>query len=168
MGLGGTFNQWDPQIEYLTRSPEYQVCVYDNRGIGYSTSPDAIRWRTSDMAADAIKILDHLNWTSGVNAIGLSMGGMITQELVLADPNRFSSMALISTIAGGVSSLYYFLLALPTGQTHLIATFVPLPPPLPHPTFTQKPSLACFCTKPLPSPPSYTPPCLRIQEFESL
>ena len=29
MGLGGTFNQWDPQIEYLTRSPEYQVCVYD-------------------------------------------------------------------------------------------------------------------------------------------
>jgi pimeloyl-ACP methyl ester carboxylesterase len=115
MGLGGTFNQWEPQIDFFTEQGGYQLCVYDNRGIGYSSSPKQFRWKTSDMANDAIKLLDHLEWKAEVNAIGLSMGGMITQELVLADPKRFTSVALISTIAGGLPSLFYFLLAIPTG-----------------------------------------------------
>lgn len=51
------------------------------------------------------------------------MGGMITQELALLDTPRFASMALLSTIAGGLTSLGYFALKLPTGLSTMAGTF---------------------------------------------
>lgn len=114
--------QWQPQFEYLASLGEYQCLVYDNRGMGYSSEVPG-RWTTSAMAADALQLLDHLAWKENVHIVGLSMGGMISQELALADTKRFSSITLLSTIAGGITSMLYFATIIPTGGVTLIQTF---------------------------------------------
>ena len=58
-----------------------QVCAVDNRGTGYSGYPPGeIRWTTQRMAQDALAVLDDLKWQK-VHIIGISMGGMIAQEM---------------------------------------------------------------------------------------
>lgn len=145
MGLGGTWRksfllfhikltlftgQWQPQLDYFTQFPDkYQVLVYDNRGMGLS---DAVagRWTTKKMAMDAIRLLVRVGWTGptcNVHVIGLSLGGMISQELCrLAERYdiHVKSLTLLSTIAGGVFSLYYFVLSIPTGLQLTARTFL--------------------------------------------
>mmetsp|Transcript_27494 Transcript_27494/g.64079 ORF Transcript_27494/g.64079 Transcript_27494/m.64079 type:complete len:327 (+) Transcript_27494:69-1049(+) len=97
MGLGGTHALWRPQIDYLQRF--CHVCAIDNRGTGYSGKPSRQRWTTQRMAQDAIAVLDALGWNDHVHIIGISMGGMIAQELALAVPRRVASVTLIATYA---------------------------------------------------------------------
>lgn len=52
------------------------------------------------MAADCIAVLNEVGWKKGVHCIGVSMGGMISLELVLSDLDRFVSLVLTSTHAG--------------------------------------------------------------------
>jgi pimeloyl-ACP methyl ester carboxylesterase len=128
MGLGGTADQWEPQITYFASRPaEFQFVVFDNRGMGFS-DPVAGRWTTTKMARDALGLLDHLGWRDKVHVIGLSMGGMISQELVRLQPCRFASLSLLSTIAGGPFSLYLFVLAIPTGMRLVAQTFLTADP----------------------------------------
>ena len=111
MGLGGDHYMWKPQIDYFSKRPhEFQTLVYDNRGVGFS---DQVRGRftTNSMARDALDVMNHIGWKSNIHLIGLSMGGMITQEIAKLDLPRFRSMTLISTIAGGISSLLFLLRA---------------------------------------------------------
>lgn len=39
MGLNGTSSLWFFQVAYFAVKPEYQVCVFDNRGNGLSSAP---------------------------------------------------------------------------------------------------------------------------------
>jgi alpha-beta hydrolase superfamily lysophospholipase len=66
-----------------THGDKYSCLVYDNRGIGDSDKPRA-RYSTSEMAKDVIEVVDHLGWTDKrqLHVIGISMGGMIAQEVV--------------------------------------------------------------------------------------
>jgi pimeloyl-ACP methyl ester carboxylesterase len=66
-----------------TKGDQYSCLVIDNRGIGQSGKP-LMRYSTSEMAKDVLEILDHIKWTEkrSVHVIGISMGGMISQELV--------------------------------------------------------------------------------------
>lgn len=105
MGMGGTHGLWKFQSEYFQQF--CQVCALDNRGTGYSSHPSGeMRWTTQRMARDALAVLDHLGWEK-VHIIGISMGGMIAQELAIAVPQRVASLALLATYS---SALY----ALPT------------------------------------------------------
>ncbi|KAI8873853.1 alpha/beta-hydrolase, partial [Ramicandelaber brevisporus] len=91
---------WEPQVAHFTsRSSEYTVCIFDNRGVGSSETPRHAHstTTTSVFAADALDLLDHLGWSSCVHIIGHSMGGMISQELMLMAPERFASCSLLST-----------------------------------------------------------------------
>lgn len=53
--------------------------------------------RTSQMALDALKLLDFFGWKEKVHLAGISMGGMISLEMADAEPARFQSLTLTST-----------------------------------------------------------------------
>lgn len=52
------------------------------------------------MTSDTADLLDFVGWTSGVNVVGVSLGGMIAQELAMQDTKRIKSLCLISTHSG--------------------------------------------------------------------
>lgn len=51
--------------------------------MGKSDKP-LLRYTTSEMAKDIVELLDHVGWTGkrSIHVVGISMGGMISQELV--------------------------------------------------------------------------------------
>ena len=88
MGLGGMKYAWQRAIKDLahTQADRYSLLVFDNRGIGESDKP-FFRYSTSEMAKDTVEVLDHLGWSKKrqLHVVGISMGGMIAQEVVSPD-----------------------------------------------------------------------------------
>jgi pimeloyl-ACP methyl ester carboxylesterase len=83
------------------------VVSLDNRGAGFSQlhpGRGKLRWTITDFAKDVLKVLDHLKWMTNVHIVGVSMGGMITQQLALLDPGRLASMTLIATYTSARSN----------------------------------------------------------------
>ncbi|KAJ3110031.1 hypothetical protein HDU96_006973 [Phlyctochytrium bullatum] len=99
MGLNVAMQSWDFQYEYFGSLPDYTAVAFDNRGVGHSDVPLG-RYTTSEMAKDAYDLLLWLGWKTDVHVVGVSMGGMIAQELVLLAPEMFASVTLLSTHAG--------------------------------------------------------------------
>ena len=110
MGLGGLKRTWQRQTWDFghLEADKYSCLVFDNRGIGDSDRP-LLRYTTSEMARDVIELLDHVGWTEkrSVHVVGISMGGMIAQELALLAPERLCSLNLISTAPRIVRTLPY-------------------------------------------------------------
>ncbi|KAI9708343.1 MAG: hypothetical protein M1820_004047 [Bogoriella megaspora] len=111
MGLGGMITTWQRQTKDFAhkQSDQYTALVFDNRGMGQSDKP-FMRYSTSELAKDLIEILDHIGWTAKrqLHVIGVSMGGMIAQELGLLIPERIASLNLISTAARIVNTVGYW------------------------------------------------------------
>ncbi len=76
----------------------FDLISLDPRGAGQSTNTFS-RFRLKDVADDAIAILDELE-VSRSHVLGLSMGGMIAQELTLAHPDRVADLVLCCTMCG--------------------------------------------------------------------
>lgn len=85
MGLGGMKYAWQRQTKDFAHAKpdQYSSLIIDNRGIGESDKP-LKRYSTSEMAKDAIEVIDQIGWTGKreLHIIGISMGGMIAQEMV--------------------------------------------------------------------------------------
>ena len=85
MGLGGFKTAWQRSTKDFghDRAEEFSCLVFDNRGMGESDKPLA-RYTTSEMAKDTLELADHVGWTGQreLHVIGISMGGMIAQEMV--------------------------------------------------------------------------------------
>ncbi|KAI9193606.1 Alpha/Beta hydrolase protein [Polychytrium aggregatum] len=94
-----TCDSWDNQSRFFDSHPDYQCCVFDNRGVGRSSTPSC-RYTTSDMAKDVYELLIWLGWKSDIHLVGISMGGMISLELAHFSPEMFTSLTLVSTTAG--------------------------------------------------------------------
>ncbi|KAL0569643.1 hypothetical protein V5O48_012327 [Marasmius crinis-equi] len=99
--MGSSFS-WFPQVGHFARVPDYSVLVFDNRGVGNSGTPKG-PYTTSGMAEDVICLLDYLDWKGdhNVHVVGLSLGGMIAQELAMRIPERIVSLTLGVTTRGG-------------------------------------------------------------------
>ncbi|KAJ3210372.1 hypothetical protein HDU67_005364 [Dinochytrium kinnereticum] len=99
MGLNVAMQSWDFQYDYFGSLPQYTAVAFDNRGVGHSDAPVG-RYTTSEMAKDAYDLLMWLGWKTDVHVVGVSMGGMIAQELALLAPELIGSLTLTSSHAG--------------------------------------------------------------------
>lgn len=93
MGFGADGNVWEKHLNEYQK--HFKCIVIDNRGVGKSGQPKG-PYSTWMMASDVIAIMDHVG-IHKTRVAGISMGGAITQELVLNYPERVHSIALIST-----------------------------------------------------------------------
>jgi pimeloyl-ACP methyl ester carboxylesterase len=95
MGLGGNVHFWDFQIPALAE--RYRVVAFDNRGAGRSGKP-AGPYTMQQLADDALVVMDAAG-LGRAHVLGISMGGMIAQDLVLRHPERVASLVLACTFA---------------------------------------------------------------------
>ncbi len=93
MGLSGDQSAWASQVKFF--KPRYRVLTFDNRGVGKSDKP-AGPYTTRMMADDTAALMDHLG-IKAANVMGVSMGGMIAQELAINRPDLVSRLVLAST-----------------------------------------------------------------------
>ncbi len=118
MGLGGQLTDWPEGFVDELVGAGFQVTVFDNRDIGLSsefdwvpTSP-VMAWLCSlacrmlksfytivDMAADAAGLLDARGIESA-HVVGMSMGGMIAQQLTIDFPAKVCSLTSIMSNPG--------------------------------------------------------------------
>ncbi|MDX6683478.1 MAG: hypothetical protein QOG94_3517 [Solirubrobacteraceae bacterium] len=97
-GMTGHSLQWgEPFLAELER--DFELVLYDHRGVGRSAPSDG-PFTIADLAADALAVLDGLGIDSA-HVLGISMGGMIAQELALAAPDRVRTLTLGATYCGG-------------------------------------------------------------------
>ncbi|MPY94350.1 MAG: alpha/beta fold hydrolase [Acidimicrobiia bacterium] len=95
-GIGGNRSNWHGQLDALGDS--YCALTWDARGYG-SSGQGAGPLRFGDFADDAVRLLDHLG-AERAHVVGLSMGGMIAQDLAGRAPDRVATLALVDTSPG--------------------------------------------------------------------
>jgi len=96
MGLGGESGDWVLQARAFKK--HYQVITFDNRGVGKSDKPSE-SYTVKTMADDTVGLMEHLG-IDKAHILGVSMGGMIAQEVAINHPERVRKLILVSTTAG--------------------------------------------------------------------
>jgi len=100
-GMSGTHLAWgDAFLAGLGDGLE--VVAYDHRGVGTS-SPEDQPFTIAELADDAAGLLGALGWERA-HVVGISMGGMVAQELALRHPQRIRTLTLGCTYPGGAGA----------------------------------------------------------------
>lgn len=84
---------WDKNMDALTS--KYRVVRYDTRGHGRSEATPA-PYTIELLAADLIALMDHLK-IERAHLVGLSLGGMLLQNVAANYPQRVISLSLCDT-----------------------------------------------------------------------
>jgi 3-oxoadipate enol-lactonase len=93
MGLAADSAAWLFQVPDF--AAHYRTITFDNRGVGRSSKPPG-PYSIVAMAEDAAGLLDVLG-IARAHVVGVSMGGMIAQELALRHPERVHGLVLACT-----------------------------------------------------------------------
>ena len=119
MGLGGQMIHWEDDFCRQLAARGFRVIRFDNRDIGKSSKlsggkrltpiellklrflkiPVAAPYKLRDMADDAIGLMEALGVKSA-HVVGMSMGGMIAQEIAISYPQRVRSLISIMSTTG--------------------------------------------------------------------
>jgi pimeloyl-ACP methyl ester carboxylesterase len=118
MGLGAQLVAWPAPFSEGLVDRGFHVVRFDNRDVGLSTwfddqpvdmatmlpkllagEPGEVPYLLSDMAADAVGLLDALG-IEQAHLVGASMGGMIAQSLAIDHPARVLSLTSIMSTTG--------------------------------------------------------------------
>ncbi|MGH2974896.1 MAG: alpha/beta fold hydrolase [Solirubrobacterales bacterium] len=113
MGLATQMHGWDDEFCVMLAERGFRVVRFDNRDIGRSTRLDDAgvpgrrdlflgrrpAYLLSDMAADTVGLMDHLEIDSA-HVVGISMGGMIGQTLAIEHRERVRSLVSMHSTTG--------------------------------------------------------------------
>ena len=122
MGFTAQMISWDEEFCRMLADGGLHVVRFDNRDCGLSTKLDGaevdsaavmtaalsgtevppVPYTLSDMAADAVGLLDHLG-VERAHVMGASMGGMITQTVAIEHPHRCHSAISVMSTCGDPS-----------------------------------------------------------------
>ena len=102
MGYSGTMELWDPRVVNQLAT-QYRVIMFDNRGMGHSTSSDK-EYTIRLFADDTAGLMDALG-IKKAHVMGFSMGTNIAQELTLDYPEKVDKLILYAGETGGKEAL---------------------------------------------------------------
>ncbi len=118
-GLGAQMLTWEPELCEAFVDRGFHVIRFDNRDVGLSTKVEVpqdfdlmsailagfagdapeVPYLISDMAADAMSVLDALG-IERAHVVGASMGGMIAQQAAIDHTERVVSLTSIMSTTG--------------------------------------------------------------------
>ncbi len=98
MGLSANKDWWEPAMLEAFQK-KFKVVVFDNRGAGRTDKPKG-EFTIALMASDVVGLLKELGMDKA-HVLGVSMGGMIAQELAIAYPEIVEKLVLCCTNCGG-------------------------------------------------------------------
>jgi pimeloyl-ACP methyl ester carboxylesterase len=93
-GLGSQMTRWPEAFCGKLVAKGYRVIRFDNRDVGLSSWLEGKSYVLKDMADDVIAVLDAAG-VKKAHVAGVSMGGMITQKVAIAHPDRVLSITSI-------------------------------------------------------------------------
>ena len=117
-GLGFDRTGWAPVVDGL--ADHFALLLVDNRGSGGS-DPPADGLRVADMAGDVIAVMDDAG-VDRAHLVGISLGGMIAQEVAIGYPDRVLTLVLAATTPG-----WPYAYPMPSGTVALLARSGRLP-----------------------------------------
>jgi pimeloyl-ACP methyl ester carboxylesterase len=117
-GMGLDRRGWEPVLRKLCR--RFRLVLVDNRGTGHSDRPGGA-FSVADMAGDVLAVLDAAG-IARAHVLGMSLGGMVAQEVAITHPDRVDRLVLAGTTPGW--PLAY---PMPAASVRLIASAARLP-----------------------------------------
>ena len=97
MGLAYPAAMWFRLVPAL--AGRYRVIRLDNRGAGLTGDVPGAPYTVETMAGDCVAVLDAAG-VEQAHVVGISMGGLMAQELALTVPDRLRSLCLVATHPG--------------------------------------------------------------------
>lgn len=93
---------WDKKF-LATLAEKHQVIVFNNRNVGGS-DVQSDHYESQDLARDTYQLIQKLHLRKPA-ILGISMGGMIAQQLAVLYPNKIGQLILINTAIAGKQSV---------------------------------------------------------------